>query len=146
TEGGTKVIHFHHGSVDYSQDPCFITGSGPQEFRVIPEWEAQPWWPQWLRDRLGPDYLENVVLASQHDATDADMVHFGRLHSLEWLVVRGEGQPLKLTDAGLVHLQRLTKLKRLELISEEGNATSITAAGLASLRKLTQLDVLTLRG
>ncbi|MFP6613292.1 MAG: leucine-rich repeat domain-containing protein [Pirellulales bacterium] len=67
--------------------------------------------------------------------TDAGLVHLKRLTSLKILDLSNT----KVTDAGLVHLKGLTKLEKLSL-----NDTKVTDAGLEHLKGLTKLESLSL--
>jgi hypothetical protein len=123
--------------------------------------KGRPWWPNWLVDFVGVDYLgtvAGVTLAdnreadtvlvhighlsrleglslSQSSATDAGLDHIEGLTNLKWLDLHGT----KVTDAGLAHLKRLTGLRKLHL-----SETKISDAGLADLKELTHLETLTL--
>lgn len=70
--------------------------------------------------------------------TDADMTTIGSLTSLEHLTLNG---CRLLTDAGLAHVKRLSKLKGLGL-----ERTRITDVGLSHLSGLTGLEYLSLNG
>ena len=46
--------------------------------RAIPD--GAPWWPQWLSDRIGVDYLGSVArVGIFFGCTDQGAVHVGRL-------------------------------------------------------------------
>src|SRR5262249_51990177 len=100
---------------------------------------ANPPGPRWLVDALGPDFLGSVK-AAQIGPRDADavMAHIGQLHRLEELSIRPRST---LTNAGMVHLRGLARLKTFGI----GDA-KITGAGLANLAALTQLRSLNLNG
>jgi Leucine-rich repeat (LRR) protein len=66
--------------------------------------------------------------------TDAVLVHLERLPSLSAINLNGCN---KITDGGLEHLKGLTKLQELYLTH-----TQITDAGLADLQELTKLETL----
>jgi hypothetical protein len=110
-----------------------------QNGKPIPN--GQPPWPKWLIDRVGMDYFGHVASVSlQTDgfkASNAVLAHVGRLSQLEELNVMGSKQ---VTNAGLIHLKGLSRLKRLYL----GN-TGISDAGLVHLKGLTNLEDLGLR-
>jgi choice-of-anchor C domain-containing protein len=81
------------------------------------------------------DIVRDVDLTDS-TITDTDMEIFNSLSALEHLTLNGCRQ---LTDAGLVHLRRLTGLKGLGL-----ERTNVTDAGLANLSGLSELDYLSL--
>jgi len=111
----------------------------------------QPRGPSWLRKWLGGDFFDSVVavnmvsggigsasgILSLGKATDADLVHVERLRKLKWLSL----QRMKVTDDGLMHLNGLTNLESLLL----GN-TQVGDSGLVHLKKLNNLKQLDLRG
>ena len=72
----------------------------------------------------------------ENDIDDAAMAHIGNMTSLENLDLE---ENARITDAGLVHLRKLTNLKVLAL-----NATGITDAGLKHLIGLNCLSYLDL--
>ena len=93
--------------------------------------DSRPQWRRWLGDRLGTDFFEDVVdVYLGLRSKDAGMESVGRLDRLEHLVVGDQ-----LSDAGLVHLRGLTRLKTLYLESY-----AITGAGLKNLEGLTRLE------
>jgi internalin A len=98
---------------------------------------------KWLVARIGPDYVGNVTSVSLQGelgarADDALLTHVSRLDHLEELDLRGNGS---VTDAGLVHLRGLTRLRLLDL-----NASGVQGPGLANLNGLTGLQTLRLEG
>ncbi len=115
------------GSVAYSYE----TKPGPGK--------PTPPGPAWLRNFLGIDYLDHVVLANlpEDTFTDADLRLLQGLPGLEILFLRGAN----ITDAGLVHLKGLHRLCHLELAGDR-----ITDAGIAHLEGLHRLDDLDLAG
>lgn len=82
------------------------------------------------------DGIVREVDLTNSTLTDADMEILGTLASLEQLILNG---CTHLTDAGLVPVQRLTKLRGLGL-----ERTQITDAGLVNLQGLTDLKYLSL--
>jgi hypothetical protein len=131
-----------------------------------PKKNGRPWYPGWLAERVGIDYLSHVVsvtfvgglsdarLALLRDlnrlegvgihyapaidpwpVTDAGLVHLKGLSRLRSLPLDHSD----VTDAGLRHLKGLTKLVRLSL-----DDTQVTDAGLVHLKNLTGLDHLSL--
>jgi internalin A len=98
---------------------------------------ASPNAPKWLVKALGPDYFGHVKrVYFRRKVTDATMEHIGRLDQIESLQL--EGLPA-LTDAGMVHLRGLTRLRNLVILR-----SPITGAGLANVSGLTRLEVLRL--
>jgi len=97
----------------------------------------QPPGPEWLRERLGVDYLSSVVGADMFYATDADLKCLRRLPNLRRLNL---ARSIDVTDAGLKHLKGLKKLKLLVL----DDADQVTDEGLRSLGHLKSLALLQL--
>jgi hypothetical protein len=94
---------------------------------------GQPWRPEWLQKVLGDEYFHGVVCAGLdggHIPTDADLVHIARLRRLKLLYLGGG----KITDDGLKELKDLTDLRLLILW---GNP--ISGDGLKHLRGLKKL-------
>jgi hypothetical protein len=112
-------------------------------------WKAR--WPKWLVDRLGVDYVDNVVFVNLHDrgndgilacvaqleqlkqlhrpgfaVTDAGLAHLAALNNLQLLSL----EDTQVTDAGLAHLMALSRLKWLKL-----SRSKVTAAGVAELQQ-----------
>jgi hypothetical protein len=106
---------------------------------------GKPRAPRWFADRVGVDYVANVVHVNlvprkANDPTranDETLVHVGRLGRLKELILCDTA----VTDAGLAHLRGLTKLRGLNLLH-----TQISDSGLAHLKGLTQLRLLFLDG
>jgi len=104
--------------------------------RVVPKWD-----PDHRRRARPPGKaheLERVgptLYLSGTQITDAGLVHLEKLTNLNALYLNGT----QITDAGLVHLEKLTNLNALDL-----NGTQITDAGLVHLEKLTNLNALAL--
>jgi internalin A len=106
----------------------------------------KPRWPKWLVDRLGPDYLGQVITVEfnrrpSEQPDDGVMERVGQLSGLEELDfgVTGPGVPnyfeaCRVTDAGLAHLRSLHRLRRLRL-----QFTSIKGPGLVHLSGLKAL-------
>jgi hypothetical protein len=106
----------------------------------------KPRWPKWLVDRLGPDYLGQVIAVEFNRSPtkqpdDGVMKRVGQLSSLEELDfgVTDPGAPnyfeaCRVTDAGLAHLRSLHRLRRLRL-----QFTSIKGPGLVHLSGLRSL-------
>jgi len=90
--------------------------------------------PEWLRERLGVDYVSDVAGIDMFYPTDADLRCVVRFPRLERLHLE---RSIDLTDAGLVQLASLKHLKRLVL----GEADQVTDAGLLQLAKLRNLRV-----
>ncbi|MHC4401889.1 MAG: choice-of-anchor C family protein, partial [Planctomycetota bacterium] len=120
-----------------------------QTWMLVPYKEKAAWLPV---EHAGPidrlrelgarvsvkDGIVREVDLTDSTITDADMEIFSSLSSLEHLILNGCPQ---LTDAGLVHLEGLAKLKGLGL--ERAN---VTDAGLSNLSTLIELDYLSLNG
>ena len=123
--------------------------------------KVRPWWPNWLADLVGVDYLGTVagVSLAQNREADAVLVHIGHLSQLEGLnlgessvtddgLAQVEGltnlkcldlHGTQVTDAGLAHVKRLSCLRKLHLYE-----TKISDVGLADLEELTHLETLSL--
>ena len=88
---------------------------------------------------LPRDYFDDVagVDSLGSSVTDAGLSHIQGLTRLKRLSVNGT----QVTDAGLTHIRGLTRLEGLSL-----GGTQVTDAGLAHLQGLTQLKVLFLDG
>ncbi len=114
----------------------------------------RPRYLQWLADRVGIDCLSNVVLVSLagniSDEKLAIVGQFPRLEELDFVATRptieGHGHRLPLSrtsvsDAGLAHVDGLTRLKELDI-----SCTLITDGGLLHLIGMTRLQDLDLSG
>jgi hypothetical protein len=101
--------------------------------------QGKPWAPQGLVDLIGVDYFGHITgVAFGPSATDATFAQVGRLTRVE--ILSGiSGISSSVSDAGLVHLDGLTKLSVLGLCG-----TQVTDAGLAHLKGFTQLSRLDL--
>jgi hypothetical protein len=93
---------------------------------------ALPAAPEWLRKRVGIDYLSSAAGAELFYATDADVDCLVHLPALRRLSL---DRSIDLTDAGLERLAQLKHLKRLAL----NEADQVTDDGLQSLARLTNL-------
>ena len=80
-------------------------------------------WKEYLIERFGVDYFDNVVDVSMGSASDEKLAKVAQLSELETLFLGGE-----VTDAGRAQLTGLTRLRTLTLCYP-----SITDDGLASL-------------
>ncbi|AGA27079.1 hypothetical protein Sinac_2786 [Singulisphaera acidiphila DSM 18658] len=106
---------------------------------------GRPRAPKWLADRIGVDYVGNVVAVnlmpqrakSQNKANDETLAQVSRLGHLESLELNGTA----ITDAGLGHIKTLTKLRHLGL-----GQTLTSDAGLPYLNGMSQLVTLNLAG
>jgi internalin A len=118
-------------------------------WKVLYDWErtpgggqnpnGQPRGPKWLVDRLGVDYLNEVVIVMAgigRTATEADFENFGRFDKLEGLYA---GQVNGVTDASVAHLRGLAFLNHLRL-----GKTEVTGACLTIIRGMTRLKHLDL--
>jgi len=120
----------------------------------------RPRYLEWLASRVGIDYFSNVVeISLPGDLSDAKLALVGRFPRLERFYCDPSGSSV--TDAGLAHIDGLTRLKELNLdhadITDSGlvhlkgmvslqeldlSGTPITDAGLVHLRGLTSLQTL----
>ena len=94
-------------------------------------------WMKWLVDRVGVDYVSNVVSVTVRDRrtgggnVDAVMEHVGRLDRLVYLNLMGCET---FTNAGLARVRHLTRLRFLGL-----NSTGVDGAGLRHLEGMKEL-------
>jgi len=101
---------------------------------------GKPWAPKWLVDLIGVDYfghVTNVRISSESTETDAAMVQVGRLSRLKRLDLDAPS----FGDAEMTNRKGLTNLSELTL-----QGTQVTDAGLAHLKGLTNLSCLDLDG
>ncbi len=91
-------------------------------------WGEPPRWYSWLRQLHGDEHLGNAIVARLENTqiTDAGLEHLEGLTKLEGLWLNGT----QVTDAGLVHLEGLTKLEYLYLWN-----TQITDEGVKKLQE-----------
>ncbi len=94
--------------------------------------KASPPAATWWRELLGGDSFDRVVEVWVN--SDAPLEHVEQLPDLESLILWCSP---KVTNAGLVHLRGLPKLRKLRF-----GITSVTDAGLAHLSSLHQLESL----
>ena len=107
--------------------------------------QGKPRAPKWVADRIGVDYVGNVVQVDlvpnrRRKATIADdqtLKYVARLGHLERLWLNRTA----VTDAGMVCLGGLSRLNHLNL-----GASGVTDAGLAHLKGLSNLRLLDLDG
>jgi Leucine-rich repeat (LRR) protein len=128
--------------------------------------KASPPGSKWLRDIVGPDLLDTVVLVGLRgqDADDRVMSHVGALPGVETFNLQGKTSP-SLTAAGMA---RIGQLPRLQKIGVKGmtdssgflpylfdkprlrsiwlQAAAVTDGDLARLARLTRLEELLLKG
>ncbi len=98
----------------------------------------RPRYLEWLGSWVGIDYFSNVVEVGLHGGlSEAELALVGRFPRLEKLYY----DPFRssVTDAGLAHMDGLTRLKELDL-----SGTDITDAGLVHLRRMASLQELNL--
>jgi hypothetical protein len=113
---------------------------------------GRPPGPRWLVDWLGLDYFCTVRYADISGPADDLMPHIGRLVGLEELdfhASRTDRTNLGPTDAGMVHLRGLTRLRKLTLgVNTSGGplGSKITGASLAAISGCTRLLFLELNG
>lgn len=96
--------------------------------RVIKEERASV--PAWLRERLGSDPFDDVVMVLRNPwvpchLTDADMPLFRRFPRLQRVELRGSS----ITDAGLRQLRGLRQLSDVDV-----RQTGVTESGMAELK------------
>lgn len=113
--------------------------------------QGPPPWPSWLVRAVGIDALSSPVSVDlsvprlkvfagrtgPSSGDDALMALIGRLDRLEFLDLTNNP---RITDAGLVHLRRLTRLRRLRI----GFLCGVRGPGLVHLRGLNRLESLSL--
>jgi hypothetical protein len=114
---------------------------------------AKPRRPIWLVDRLGPDYLGNVVAvcfysSDANKANDEALIPVSRLPYLRHLdlddddLAAAAGDEFsagwsKITDRGLSHIRKLGRLENLSLSSTDVDGPGLAQlTGMASLRRL----------
>ncbi len=95
--------------------------------------------PRWLVDRLGVDYFGHVTSVSIWNlkSPDQGLAQVANLTRLEALMIQGG---LRLSDSGLVGMNRLTNLRVLDLAN-----TTVSDSGLAHVKTVTTLRSLDLR-
>jgi len=93
----------------------------------------------WLSNLLGTDYLASpVAVRLSPSATDEELRHSGALSGLELLI--GD-RSTAVTDSGLEHLSKLTRLRVLTL-----SHMQVSDASLSYLKPLANLELLSLNG
>jgi hypothetical protein len=95
--------------------------------------------PAWLRDAIGNEFFQDVVMidVAGKPITDMDLAELKKLPKLENLNLSNT----RVTSAGLIHLAGLKNLKWLSLWN-----TQVDDDGLRHLAKLTRLQSLLLDG
>jgi hypothetical protein len=123
------------GSVQYD----FEFVDGDPDGKKAPN--ARPPGPEWLRERLGDEYFQEVVQAmlSFDRYHDADLAALEDLPRIKELILF---KTSSITNDGLVHLRGLSGLRLLNIYRHEG----ISDAGLAHLKGLISLETLHLDG
>jgi hypothetical protein len=102
---------------------------------------GKPWEPKWLVDIIGVDYFHDVTMVSTSGRlTDADMAWLGNLNRIDTLVL----DPSNLSEGGLAHLSRLTKLRWLTIGSSSPGSTDALIARLWRCGVLSRLRGLNL--
>jgi hypothetical protein len=127
------------GNVEYDYD---YDDGGALGWHTIPT--KNPPGPDWLRSLLGENFFSEVDRVSITGAvgknmTDAGLIHLRSLPRLRYFMLAVNN--LKVTDAGLESIRDLTQLQDLMLV-----LPNVTDAGLESLKGLTQLQKLVLWG
>lgn len=103
--------------------------------------------PRWLVEQVGIEYFGPVKGVRLEDTpTDAVMPALGRLESLEYLAIVGS----LVTDAGLVHLKGLHRLREFDVYRSSGSRpenveVKVTTAGVEAFGRVCGLEVLDLR-
>ncbi len=105
----------------------------PQRARI----GIEPRGPSWLRDIFDGKYAERVVAVQVSGPTDADLAKLSLLRELRQLTVAGGDE---ITDAGLAHVGRLSRLERLDL-----EAPQVSDRGVQHLSRLDHLQSLSLK-
>jgi hypothetical protein len=121
------------GHVLYEWDAELGLANGLFEYTTSAPEPPRP--PEWLLNLLGPDYLGSITdVFWEANATVNDdlLAHVGRLRRVERLTMRG-GESV--TEAGLVHLENLKRIKELEI-------SVPLLRGLRHLKGASQLEVL----
>jgi hypothetical protein len=96
------------------------------------------WAPDWLVERLGIDYFEDVVSVDlRRHATDLELAHVGKLGRLKLLFLTSS----LVTNNGMERLKDMRHLRYLDL-----SGTCISEEGLAHLKGLHRLESLYLNG
>ena len=106
-----------------------------EHFKVIAEFEIEKLGGKVVVDEKSPAYP--IILVDLHNTqvTDAGLRHLEGLSKLQKVSLNDT----KVTDAGLEHLKGLTSLETLDLAN-----TRVTDAGLEHLKRLTKLQSLNL--
>jgi internalin A len=97
---------------------------------------AKPWGPRWLMDMFGVDYFGHVIFVVTPGTSDGVLLQVEQLAQVQDLVILN---PEKITDASLIHLKGLTRLRALVL-----GGAQVTDAGINHLKGLTDLEILDL--
>jgi Leucine-rich repeat (LRR) protein len=97
---------------------------------------GKPWWPKWLMDHIGPNYLAHIAEVDlTQGGSDEQMLAIGKLKSLEGVIIRKSS----ITATGLAPLTELADLRNLSIFN-----CQVSDDGLEPLRRLQQLDNLRL--
>jgi hypothetical protein len=106
---------------------------------------GRPRAPRWLADRVGIDYIANVILvdltARRSDLNQAGDETLARVRRLSHLKSLWLTNNTTITNAGLAQIKGLTALRSLHL-----DDTLVSDAGLAHLKGMRQLETLSLSG
>lgn len=124
----------HGGVVYYAWQEAKVGSMAWSIGKIAPGGTKPP--PQWLLDRLGPDWLGDVTAVFLGPKeTDATMAAVGRLRHVRLVADTPMGP---LSDAGLSHLRGLTSLEAFE------SHGTFTPEALQALSGLTELRALVL--
>lgn len=101
----------------------------------------EPPQPAWVRRLLGDDFFADVTLVIVYDlpyypVTDDTLVHISRLPKLRRLELVSP----RITDRGISHLATLQELEEIDIFS-----STVTDAGLLHLRSMPNLRILNIR-
>jgi hypothetical protein len=107
----------------------------------IGEWIEDPIDGQGLRQLSKWTNVRVLLFNGCPNVRDVDLQHLVDLPHLEEFSLVEEGGGLAISDAGLVHIGQMKKLKKLMLMS----LTQVTDAGLTQLHRLTNLEDLVIR-
>ncbi len=103
----------------------------------LPNNDASPPGPGWLRSLLGDDHFQSVYSISVQSCSDDDLARISTLPSVNKLHIGG----VEITDKGMAHLGKMTSLESLRLVAILVKDDGV--ARLASLPNLKEAFLLT---